>query len=113
MSNCLLGQIALRRNQPQDAEALFETALKANSRYKEALLGVGKAKLALNQPVAALATDRGWAAHHSDHTSENLRHLPRVAHTSRFLRWVRQTSLSPSAFSRLMKNSLECHPEEP
>jgi hypothetical protein len=37
----------------------------------------------------------------------------RVADTSRFLRWVRQTSLLPSAFSRLMKNSLDCHPEEP
>ncbi|MGH9453534.1 MAG: tetratricopeptide repeat protein, partial [Terriglobia bacterium] len=46
---------ALHQSQPQEAERLFQTALAANPRYKEALLGLGKAELALNDPENALA----------------------------------------------------------
>ena len=51
----MLGLIALRRGQLADAVALFDSAIEANPRYTEALLGLGKAKLALNEPAEALA----------------------------------------------------------
>jgi len=54
VSNCLLGQIALRESAPADAERLFQAALVANPDYKEALLGLGQAELALDHPEKAL-----------------------------------------------------------
>jgi tetratricopeptide (TPR) repeat protein len=55
VSNCLLGQIALRRDDAPASRPLFQAAVAANPRYKEALFGLGKADIKLGDPAAALA----------------------------------------------------------
>jgi predicted Zn-dependent protease len=54
LSNYLLGEIALRQNQPEAAHGRFQAALKGNSSDKEAWLGLGKADLMLRQPKDAV-----------------------------------------------------------
>jgi len=54
VANCILGQILLNNSQLEEAGAHFRAALKANSRYEEALLGLGQTEIALNHPDAAL-----------------------------------------------------------
>ena len=41
ISNCLLVQIEMRQNNPDEAEKLFRTALEGNKHYGDALLGLG------------------------------------------------------------------------
>jgi intraflagellar transport protein 88 len=50
----LLGQIVFGRNEVDEARSLFLTALAANSRYKEALFGLGKAEIKLGHPAKSL-----------------------------------------------------------
>lgn len=54
VSNCLLGEIATRRNKLDDARTRFLAALQVNPRYKEALFGLGKTEIKLGQPDKAL-----------------------------------------------------------
>jgi len=54
VSNCLLGQIAIRRDRTSEAVPLFQTALGVNPKYKEALFGLGKAQIKLGNPASAL-----------------------------------------------------------
>src|SRR5580704_5116889 len=54
VSNCLLGQIVIGRNEAGEARSLFLIALAANPRYKEALFGLGKAEINLGEPLKAL-----------------------------------------------------------
>jgi Flp pilus assembly protein TadD len=54
VSNCLLGQIVIGRNEAGEARLLFLAALAANPRYKEALFGLGKAEIKLGDPSKAL-----------------------------------------------------------
>lgn len=53
VSNCLLGEILMRKAQPAKAVDYFHAALAANPRYKDALLGLGDAELDLNHPHRA------------------------------------------------------------
>ena len=55
VSNCLLGQIAMRRDDSAAALTLFQAAIAANPSYKEALFGLGKAEIKLGKPAEALA----------------------------------------------------------
>jgi Flp pilus assembly protein TadD len=54
VSNCLLGQIVFGRNEVDEARSLFLAALASNSRYKEALFGLGKTEIKLGNPAKAL-----------------------------------------------------------
>jgi tetratricopeptide (TPR) repeat protein len=54
ISNCLLGEIFVNRSQAADAKPYFLIALKVNPRYVGALLGLGKAELATDNPNAAI-----------------------------------------------------------
>lgn len=54
VSNCLLGEIALRRDGLDEARSLFLAALAANPKYKEALFGLGKSEIKLGHPGQAL-----------------------------------------------------------
>jgi tetratricopeptide (TPR) repeat protein len=54
VSNCYLGEILLNNGRTADAEPLFQTAIKVNARYTEALLGLGRTELAMNHPDAAI-----------------------------------------------------------
>jgi Flp pilus assembly protein TadD len=53
-SNCYLGEILLNKASPADAEPLFRVALKANPRYVEALLGLGRTEVGLKRADAAI-----------------------------------------------------------
>jgi tetratricopeptide (TPR) repeat protein len=52
LSNYLLGQIEMRHNNYAGALPLFQAALAANPRYKEALFGLGKSENKLGTPPA-------------------------------------------------------------
>lgn len=54
VANCILGQILFNSSQLEDARTHFEQALKANPKYQDALLGLGKTEVALNRPEAAI-----------------------------------------------------------
>ena len=54
VSNCLLGQIAIRRNKPAEALPLFQAAVAANPDFKEALFGLGKVEIKLGRPAKAV-----------------------------------------------------------
>jgi len=89
VANCILGQILFNNSQLEDARSHFELALKANPRYGDALLGLGKTQIALNRPDAAIAPLRkaiqldpnsaeahfvlGTALRKSGHAAEGLR----------------------------------------
>jgi Flp pilus assembly protein TadD len=45
----------LNNSQLEDAKSHFQSALKANPRYGEALFGLGKTEIALNSPAGAVA----------------------------------------------------------
>jgi Tfp pilus assembly protein PilF len=55
VANCILGQILFNNSQLASARSHFEQALKANPRYGDALLGLGKTNVALKQPDLAIA----------------------------------------------------------
>lgn len=55
ISNCMLGEILMRKAQPQEAAKHFKIALAANPRYKDALLGLGNAEIQMNHPHRAKA----------------------------------------------------------
>ncbi|MGH9397517.1 MAG: tetratricopeptide repeat protein [Terriglobia bacterium] len=50
----MLAQILVRQNQPSEAKKHFQKAVLANSRYKEAWFGLGKAELMLGHPASAI-----------------------------------------------------------
>jgi tetratricopeptide (TPR) repeat protein len=54
ISNCLLGEILVNKSQAAEAKPYFQAALKVNPVYAEALVGLGKAELAMNNPAAAI-----------------------------------------------------------
>jgi tetratricopeptide (TPR) repeat protein len=89
VANCILGQILFNNSQLEDARSHFELALQANPGYGDALLGLGKAEIALNRPDAAIPPLRkaiqldassaeahfvlGTALRKSGHAAEGLR----------------------------------------
>ena len=54
VANCHLGEILLNKNQASTAVTYFHASLKTNPRYSEALLGLGRTELAMNDPKDAL-----------------------------------------------------------
>jgi tetratricopeptide (TPR) repeat protein len=89
VANCVLGQILLNNSQLDEAESHFRAALKANPRYGEALLGLGKNEIARKRPDLALVPLReaiqidpnyseahfvlGTALRQSGHAAEGMR----------------------------------------
>ncbi|MFZ0954153.1 MAG: tetratricopeptide repeat protein, partial [Candidatus Sulfotelmatobacter sp.] len=54
VANCILGEILLNNSQLGEAKSHFQSALKANPRYGEALFGLGKTEIALRTPTGAV-----------------------------------------------------------
>ena len=55
MANCILGQILSEQSRSSgEAESHFQSALKVNPRYGEALFGLGKTEIALKRPREAV-----------------------------------------------------------
>ena len=55
VSNCLLGEILLKKNDAAGAIPHFRAAIDANPQYKEALFDLGKAELSLDRPQEAIS----------------------------------------------------------
>jgi len=55
VANCILGRVLLNNSRYEEARAHFEEALKVNSKYEDALIGLGEAEVALNHPNAAIS----------------------------------------------------------
>jgi tetratricopeptide (TPR) repeat protein len=54
VSNCLLGEIAVRQNKLDEAQKAFTIALAGNPKYRDALLGLGEVENKLDHPEKAV-----------------------------------------------------------
>ncbi len=54
VAHCILGQILYNNAQMEDARSHFQLAVEENPHYGEALIGLGKTEIALNQPAGAI-----------------------------------------------------------